>query len=140
MTKRVLTVGCEIPGGFGEYVNFDSKASLLDADFVVFCPTLGSRRVLGVRSSVSVLSEADSETLQNTIDHWKRELTDVLNAGNTVFVMLCDPEKIGIRTGNVLEAISGTSQVATNYAVLPYSLSVIASKERQWFSVRANRS
>ena len=40
MAKRVLTVACHIPGGFGDYVSFKSKASLLDADYVLFAPDL----------------------------------------------------------------------------------------------------
>ena len=85
MTKRVLTVGCEIPGGLGEHISFQSKASLLDADFVLFCPTLPP---IISQYREPVLSAPDSETLQLSIRHWERELTDVLNAGNTVFVLL----------------------------------------------------
>ncbi len=101
MTKRVLTVGCRIPGGFGEYVSFDSRASLLDADFVLFRPTLGLHK----------------GNLQHTVNHWRRELEDVLNAGNTAFVLLSDHKEVSLELGGVV----------TNYDVLPYPIDVVGS-------------
>ena len=101
MTKRVLTVGCRIPGGFGEYVRFDSRASLLDADFVLFCPTLVQH----------------TENLKHTIDHWNRELEDVLDAGNTAFVLLSHYKEITLGRGDVV----------ANYDVLPYPIDVVGS-------------
>ena len=101
MTKRVLTVGCRIPGGFGEYVSFDSKASLLDADFALFCPPLVLR----------------TENLKRTIDHWNRELEDALDAGNTAFVLLSDYREITL----------GRKSVVANYDMLPYPIDVVRS-------------
>ena len=101
MMKRVLTVGCRIPGGFGEYVNFDSKASLLDADFVLFCPPFW----------------LPNENPRQTIDHWRRELGDVLDAGNTAFVLLSDYKEITL----------GHRDVVANYDVLPYPIAVVRS-------------
>lgn len=101
MTKRVLTVGCRIPGGFGEYVSFDSRASLLDADFVLFRPTLGLYK----------------GNLQHAVDHWSRELEDVLSAGNTAFVLLSDYKAVSLELGGVV----------TNYDVLPYPIEVVGS-------------
>ena len=101
MMKRVLTVGCRIPGGFGEYVNFDSKASLLDADFVLFCPPFW----------------LPNENPRQTIDHWRRALEDVLDAGNSVFVLLSDYREVSL----------GQSNVVANYDALPYPIAVVRS-------------
>ena len=103
MTKRVLTVGCEIPGGLGEHISFQSKASLLDADFVLFCPTLPP---IISQYREPVLSASDSETLQLSIRHWERELTDVLNAGNTVFVLLSDLKQLNLNTDHLLNFLT----------------------------------
>ena len=101
MTKRVLTVGCRIPGGFGEHVSFDSRASLLDADFVLFCPPLVLR----------------TDNLKHTIDHWNRELEDALDAGNTAFVLLSHYKEVTL----------GRKSVVANYDVLPYPIDVVRS-------------
>ena len=96
--KRVMTVGCEIPGGFGEYVDFYySKTSLLDADIVLFQPTL---RLFGRRQSfLDTTLNTDSESNSQAISHWRREFAAVLQAGNTVFVLLGPFEEVSLRNG-----------------------------------------
>ena len=125
MTKRVLTVGCEIPGGLGEHISFQSKASLLDADFVLFCPTLPP---IISQYREPVLSASDSETLQLSIRHWERELTDVLNAGNTVFVLLSDLKQLNLNTDHLLNFFdSKPKRAVTNYDVFPYPIQIVSS-------------
>ena len=99
--KRVLTVACHLPGGFGEYVSFDSRASLLDADFVLFYASLENP------SWVSQLSHSESERVTQAIAHWRSELAAVLKTRNTVFVLMGPLEKVEL-TGGI---------VVTNYDV-----------------------
>lgn len=122
--KRVLTVACYLPGGVGEHVGFNSKASLLDADFVLFYPTLKAYSYLSTVSSrgKSALSKADSQRVWQDIGHWNRELRDVLNAGNTVFMVLSDREEINLSTGKLQH------RVTTNYDVFPSPIRVIESQ------------
>ena len=109
---RVLTVACQIPGGYGEYVRFDSRTSLLDAEFVLFHPTFE-----GIRHRSS-LSKGESEDVWQAITHWKRELVAVLQAGNTVLVMLSDLESVDLNSRTV----------ATNYDVFPSPVRLIESR------------
>ena len=109
--KRVFTVACRIPGGFGDYISFDSNVSLLDADFVLFRPTF-SRADIGRPS----LTEHHSEEIRQAIAHWRGELTAFLDAGNTVFLVLSALEEIKLRWSGTLERLE-TNERATNYDV-----------------------
>jgi hypothetical protein len=40
--KRIFTVGFDLPGDEFEYIRADSTQTLLDADIILFQPTLGS--------------------------------------------------------------------------------------------------
>jgi hypothetical protein len=55
---RIFTVGFELPGEEFEYIKFNSDATLLDADIILFEPTLGSTssdsEYIGSRSSTSI--------------------------------------------------------------------------------------
>lgn len=125
MAKRVLTVGCEIPGGPGEFIDFQSKASLLDADFVLFYPTLGS---FVSPYSDSMLPGADPGKLQLSIFHWQKELTDVLDAGNTVFVLLSELRQLNFNTDHLLDLLdSKPKRIVTNYEVFPFPFQINSS-------------
>ena len=134
--RNALTVGCEIPGGLGEYVEFNSRTSLLDADFVLFCPNLG---YYGYSSQdyqgKPLLSDTFSFQLQEAITHWRRELSDFLNAGKTVFVIMSDREEVYVSTGEKKYSGSGRNRITTNivcplsnYDLLPFPASVVESK------------
>ena len=38
--KQILSIECEIPGGFSEFVDFESDISLLDWDIILFRPDI----------------------------------------------------------------------------------------------------
>ena len=81
--KRVLTVGCNIPGGFGEYVDLGSQVSLFDADFVLFEPSLDYWRYShgSLYQGKQTLTETGSFEAIETIEYWRKELTAYLNSG-----------------------------------------------------------
>ena len=146
MAKRVFTVGCRIPGDFGEYVEVDSKASLLDADFVLFCPDtnglierdlgafrtrIGSTEYRGKR----LLTEKWSFRLKETIDHWKRELNEALIAGKSIFFLSSELTEVFVETGEKKYSGTGRNRETTNivnlisnYDVLPFDISVVESE------------
>jgi len=105
MAKRMLTVGCQIPGNFGEFVNFYSERSLLDADFVLFYPSFHRWRV------VSDTSKAAAEKARCAIHHWRLEIKAAIDAGITIFVILTD-----------LENAPTPNDDLVNYSVLDYLL------------------
>ena len=77
MEKVLLTVGCRIPGDFGEYVDFYSKKSLLDADLVLFYPSLPR-----------FWHYDGAQHIDEAIEHWRTQLIECIHAGITVFLML----------------------------------------------------
>ena len=132
--KTIFTVACEIPGGFGEYIDFDSQASLLDADFVLFNPTLGHYMNLETYKGKPALSDNSSFQLKEKVNHWNRELADVLNAGKTVFVMMSLLEEVYVNTGKKEHSGTGRNRHTTNivallsnYHSMPFSIEVIGS-------------
>ena len=134
MTKSVLTVACEIPGGYGEYIDFDSKASLLDADFVLFCPHFAAYSLEDYRGK-PLLSDDRSVAIQNAVLHWRRELLDFLKAGKTVFLILSDLQEVFVSTGEKQYSGTGRNRQTTNivkslsnYDLVPFPLRVVESK------------
>lgn len=132
--KTVFTVACEIPGGLGEYVSFASRVSLLDADFVVFEPDIGEYESGKHYRGKRLLNDIASFRLQEDTQHWRRELTDVLTAGRTVFVRMKSREDVYVSTGE--EQYSGTGRnrqitnivrPLSNYYVLPITAKIIES-------------
>ena len=136
--NTIFTIGCEIPGGFGEYIEFNSKTSLLDADFVLFSPTLGLSRwsdYTEFYKGKPRLSDYSSFRLQEMITHWRNELRDFLNTGKSVFMIMSDHEEVYVRTGKKEYSGSGRNRTTTNivlplsnYNLLPFSASVVESK------------
>ena len=128
MAKRVLTVACHIPGGFGDYVSFKSKASLLDADYVLFAPDLEEFITFDTSTykGKPALTDDSSFQLQETLSHWRREIRDVMAAGKTVFVTLIAHQEVFVATGENTYSGTGRNRQITrmvspvsNYDVLP---------------------
>ncbi len=137
MAKKILTVGCEIPGGFGKYVGIDSKASLLDADIALFYPTLVAFSLYSMErfNGKPRLPDASSFRVQDAVSHWKRELVDALNAGNTVVIILCELEHAYVSTGEKQHSGTGRNRITTNivrpltnYDLLPLAVEVVESR------------
>ena len=61
-------------------------------------------------------------------DIGERELTDVLNAGNTVFVLLSDLKQLNLNTDHLLNFFdSKPKRAVTNYDVFPYPIQIVSS-------------
>ena len=133
--KRILTVGCEIPGGFGEYVDILSKASLLDGDLVLFQPTIRPDLASESHQGRPLHPESNSSRVREAVAHWKKELQDAVGAGKTVFVLLGRVESALVYTGE--ESVSGTGRnrqitknvnALSNYDMLPLSANIVESQ------------
>lgn len=153
--KTIFTVACEIPGGFGEYVDFNSKTSLLDAGFVVFRPCLiyndsmdlnnhydsyisryfdNSNRLKTYQGKPS-LPDDSSFQLREAIIHWRRELNDFIISGGTVFMIMSSFEQVYVNTGEKEHSGTGRNRQITeivsplsNYDLLPLSAEIVESK------------
>ena len=133
--KTILTVGCKIPGGYGEHVEIISKASLLDGDFVLFRPTLPFRWEYESYQGKRLYPESSSFQIQDAIAHWKKELSDVLMAGKTVFLLLAGVEQAFVHSGTKQYSGIGRNRVTTNmlhpvsnYDLLPFSTAFVEAE------------
>jgi len=95
MSKKIFTVGFEIPGGDVENLSFRSEQSLLDADIIVFEPSFvdayhSTESYQGKR----VLTDSDSFRIAEDISHWKSELKAAFDSGKTVFIFLTRLEEV----------------------------------------------
>ena len=133
--KTVLTVGCEIPGGFGKVVGFFSKASLLDGEFVLFQPTIRPDLAHESYQGKQLHPESSSFQIQEAVAHWRKELADALEAGKTVFLLLSEVEQALVYCGQETSSGTGRNRQVTkavtpvsNYDLLPFPMKAIESK------------
>ena len=134
MTKSILTVGHELPGGVAEYVAHDSERSLSDADIIVFEPGLGDYSAESNYQGKASLYESDSFTTKERVQHWRRELATAFNSGKLIIVFMVKPEDVFVKTGR--RDVSGTGRNAqvtnyveplSSYATLPFGLTNITA-------------
>ena len=134
--KDILTINCEIPGGFGHKLDFFEKKSLLDGDFVLystglmFSNTLASKLYRGR----PLLSGQASRTCTEAIDHWRNEIGAALDVGKTVFVLMAELDQYYLmrRESSSNKVMSGADvSLWTNYSILPFNMRVVHSEGRE---------
>ena len=143
--KTIASVDCEIPGGLSEFLPFDSRASLLDWDIVLFHPSITGYAFShdSYRGRPS-LDDGRSFRLQETVSHWRRELSDAVRAGKTVFLFLPELQEVFIDTGRRQYSGTGRNRQTTclvseysNYKTVPLELTVVASEGKAIALTRA---
>lgn len=114
--RRIFTVGFDLPGSEFEYIKFDSDQTLLDADIVLYEPTLGhcSFEHGEGYSGKAILSHSSSFSAKARLDHWRAEIVAAVNAGKLVLVYLAKPVEYCRYTGERQFSGTGRSRVQTN--------------------------
>ena len=137
-TLEIVSIGFQLPGGFSEYVDFSSKASLLDFDIILFRPELpnfswASETYLGKPA----LSDDRSVHLRECAAHWKREISEAQREGKTVIVFLTEVREVYVATGERQHSGTGRNRQTTrivvpfnNYSMLPTAISATTAKGR----------
>ncbi len=111
---RIFTVGFDLPGDEFEYVDFDSDATLLDADIILFEPTLGNAWGSESYNGKTLLNEYSSFSAKQHLDHWCSEIVAAVKAGKLVIVYLVKPRECYRYTGQKQHSGTGRSRVTTN--------------------------
>ncbi len=111
---RIFTVGFELPGDEFEYVQFDSDQTLLDADIVLFKPSLGDCYSTENYSGKPLLAEHSSFATKEHLDHWRSEIIAASNAGKLVIIYLAKPVECYRYTGQNEYSGTGRSRHTTN--------------------------
>ena len=136
MRKKIVSVGMEVPSNDVEYIEFDSDQSLLDADIVLYEPTLGDYPYTESKfQGKPSLSEPSSFQVRKHVDHWKSELFAAFNAGKFIVIFLATPTEVFVRTGEKQCSGTGRSRQVTNivaplssYDAIPLNLDVTARR------------
>jgi len=129
--KKIFSVGYPFPGGEVEQFDFDSKQTLLDADIIVFEPTLGNYYAPSTYKGKPSLSEQSSFETQEALSHWRTELKAAFEAGKVIFVFLAEPIQVFIHTGKKEYSGTGRNRQTTNivapissYTAIPLNLTI----------------
>lgn len=132
--KEIVAVGYNLPTDFDDYISIDSKASLSDADLVIFCPDFRNTFRHGCESNYRGNRSYDlnsSARIDESIKHWKKELDAYLKSGRNLFVLLCSKDEFFIDSGQRKTSGTGRNQKVTNlveqqhnYNVFPFEIEV----------------
>lgn len=140
MPKNIITVGIQIPGYYKSYVSFKSNQSLLDADIAIIMPNI--RSFSGVLDTTYLgkrcLGDDVSFDLKEHLEHWRREISEAVAGGKTVFIILDNVEEVYIATGSISYSGTGRNRAETrnvelvsNYRIVPSDLSFTSAKGRE---------
>lgn len=136
MSKKITSIGYEIPGHSNLAVEFSSKQSLMDSDIVLLAPELPyyerSSAGGGYYLGKVCYGESGSFRLKEDVLHWRKEMTNALLAGKTVFLLLSGREDYYVDTGTRSYSGTGRSRSTTinvtnghNYELLPATIGTI---------------
>jgi len=128
--RRIFTVGFALPGDEFEYVEFSSDQTLLDADIVLFEPTLGRCSTLESYRGRALLSEDSSFQTKEHLEHWRSEMVAAVTAGKLVIVYLAKPIECYRYTGRKEASGTGRSRVTTNIVTEISSYEAVPDLER----------
>lgn len=118
MAKRLIySVGFDLPDVEGfECISMDSDISLLDADIVLFSPTL--RHFSGYTyegyQGRRLFDHHTSHKVGQRISHWRRQLLAAQESGKLIIIFLPEKEELYRYTGEVQTSGTGRSARRTN--------------------------
>lgn len=109
---EIFTIGIDIPGAEFTYVPFHSRQSLLDADIIVFAPTLDYEIIYSNPEYQGLPNLSDSSSVQNrnSLKRWKKELLAAYDGGATIMILLRAPIEVIAATGETSYTGTGRSR------------------------------
>lgn len=134
--KRIVAIGCELATDKVSHVSFQSKASLLDFDIVLFKPSISEflSYVADHFKGKPSLSDTKSFQLRECCEHWRREIKEAVAVGKTALVFLPELTSVYIDTGQRSYSGTGRNQRTTqhvaeysNYSSIPADLGPVVS-------------
>jgi len=114
MSKKILTVGYVVPG-HDDYLAFDSKSSLVDADLIIFSPEIDTYFSQDTDYQGKTRYSQDSSfQVKEALSHWRQELLDFVKSGRNILVLLAPKREFYLHTGQQNYSGTGRSRVTTN--------------------------
>ncbi len=134
--KKILSVGGLLAIDDIDYCDFDSDASLLDWDIILFKPSIDEFVISAeAYQGKPSLSDSNSFRLKDRSEHWRREIKDAVEHGKTVVVFLTDLHEVFIDTGKRKYSGTGRNQKITtivdgysNYRCIPINYDLVPTK------------
>ena len=127
--RSIFTIGIDLPDIEGlESYTIDSDQSLLDADIIVFRPSLGIFHSYSMTDYLGkkILPHSSSFQAMEKISHWTAQLRTAFESGKTIVVFLPPKEEMFRYTGEKTFSGTGRSRITTesvapisNYDFLP---------------------
>ena len=117
MTNKIIfSVNTDVPGGGVTEINYRSTQTFLDADIVLFTPTLDDFQCdyNNPFQGKDCLTKHESFRAEAQTQHWKNEITAAAQAGKVVIVFLTEPEEYYRYTGKKETSGTGRNQKVTN--------------------------
>lgn len=133
MKKQIFTIGYEVPWFSDDYLNFNSRKSLMDADILLisaesFFPS--SYNWVNFSSWGGCYGIEESNNYVENISHLKKEIEDFLNSWKNIYILLSKKETYLLASG-VTSPRKGqntyNTNYRTNYDFLPKNIWVITS-------------
>src|SRR5215471_19162476 len=125
--RRIFTVGFQLPGDEFEYVRFDSNQTLLDADIILFEPTLKRNTNVVFADNKPILPVSSVKQ----VHHWRQEMIEAPDAGKLVIVYLTQPldwYRFTDQTGpSDTSGVAHTITKISSYEAVPF-LEIVRSK------------
>jgi hypothetical protein len=132
MSKKIFSIGYEIPGNSDKYIDFSSEQSLMDADILLISPDSFEPNgdwVNFTSSDSGCYNIEPSKIYKQRIHQLKKELSDHLNSGRNVFLFLSKEEKYSLASGVTLDKKVNrySTETYSNYDFLPIDMGRLTS-------------
>lgn len=132
MSKKIFSIGYEIPGNNAEYIDFLSEQSLMDADILLISPD--SLRPSGnwvsfTASDGGCYNIESSKAYKLRISQLKKEIQGHLKSGKNVFILLSKKEEYPLAYSVAIEkkAHNYSTETYSNYDFLPINIGILTS-------------
>lgn len=127
--RSIIPVNTLIPG-HGDFLEYEDGKSLQDYDIVLFDPSFPYYPHDSFTDGSTALSVTSGKEILTNVRHWKHEISNAINDGKTVFVIVTENIDKTYKTGgSTTKGRTTTYNTSTvnNYTVLPTSFNVINS-------------
>lgn len=133
MSKKIFSIGYEIPGDQTEYIDFSSGKSLMDADILLINPDSirPSGNWVSFTTSDGGCYNVDASTrYKQKVSNLRKEIKDHLDNGQNVFILLTEEKKYSLANG-VSSPRKGqntfSTELSSNYDFLPINIGALVS-------------
>jgi hypothetical protein len=138
--KRIVSVGCEIPGGDIEYYELSARNSLLDADIIIFMPGMPKHYDPDntIYSGEYCFTDNASAKAIKDMQHWREELAAAVHAGKFIMMFLAAPKSFYVSTGQKKTSGTGRNQKTTTIVREANSYEMVPTKV-EYFAATGER-